>query len=162
MAWDIGSIIGSAVGAGVGKAIGDAATPFTNAWVETKKAQSNTSIINAQVDRDMTIKSFEADIAFGQTQAILAGADSSHRSTAWIRPVFCALSFVYVCLEIYFWAVGKPPMPIDPWIKYVLLGIPCAVFAMRPYEKNKRNELASSLSQTQAKAPSLLERLKGK
>lgn len=154
--------IGSAVGSGIGDAVGKIATPFTNAWIETKKAQSNVAIIDKQTDKDITIAAYQADTQLGLAQRLLDEADRTHWSTRWIRPVFCALAAVWLTTELYVWAKGiVSPVPLDPVAKYLLSGIVASLFLMRPYEKRGRTDVVVA-AQTGASRPSLLQKITGK
>lgn len=134
MGWSISDIVGS----GVGAAVGSIVTPVTNAWVKTKESAAESHKIDKQTDQAITIESFRTDAQFAQAQRLLAEADKTHWSTRWIRPAFSALSFG--------WMVGllagyDPALP--PEVKYLLVGIPGAIFLLRPYEKGKRTEIAA-------------------
>jgi hypothetical protein len=154
--------IGGLVGSGVGKAIGEVATPFTNAWVETKKAQSNVAIIDKQTDKEITVAAYQADTQLGLAQRLLDEADRTHWSTRWIRPAFSALAFVWLSTELYMWAKGiVSPIPLDPIAKYLLSGIVGSIFLLRPYEKRGRTDIVTA-AQTNASRPTLLQKITGK
>lgn len=151
--------IGGLVGSGVGKAIGEIATPFTNAWVETKKAQSNVSIIDKQTDRDITVEAYRADVQLGLGQQLLDAADATHWSTRWIRPAFAGLSFLWIAASLWFWWKGTvSPVTLDPVVQYLLAGIVGSLFLLRPYEKRGRTDIAVA-AQTNASKPTLLQKI---
>lgn len=151
--------IGSGAGAAAGEAISKIATPFTQAWTETKKAQSNVAIIDKQTDRDITVEAYRADVQLGLGQRLLDEADRTHWSTRWIRPTFAALSAVWIASELYFWVRGLAPVvPLDPVVKYLLSGIVGSFFLFRSYEKRGRTDIAVA-AQTNASRPTLLQKL---
>jgi hypothetical protein len=156
----VGSWIGEIIGSGVGKAIGEAATPFTNAWVKTKESATASHTIDKQTDRDITIAAYQADTQLGLAQRLLDDADRTHWSTRWIRPAFTALSFAWIALELWFWMKGqRPPIDLDPVVKYLLAGIVGSLFLLRPYEKSKRSDIVASVV---APKPAVLGNLFGK
>jgi hypothetical protein len=156
VSWDIGSIIGSSVG----KAVAEVATPFTNAWVETKKSAAATHTIDKQTDRDITLAAYQADVQLGLAQRLLAAADSTHWSTRWIRPAFAALAFVWVAAELYFWMRGvRPVIELDIIVKGLLASIIGAIFVFRPSEKGKRTDIVAAAQQGAAAKPNLLSRI---
>lgn len=153
--------IGSAIGSGIGDAVGKIATPFTNAWVETKKAQSNVAIVDKQADKEITIAAYQADTQLGLAQRLLSEADRTHWSTRWIRPVFCTLAAVWLSAELYFWVnTIVPAIPLDPVAKYLLAGIVGSLFLLRPYEKRGRTDIVVA-AQANASKPTLLQKLRG-
>lgn len=159
MAWDIGSMIGSAVGSGFGDAVSKIATPFTSAWVETKKAQSNVAIIDKQTDRDITIEAYRADVQLSLGQQLLDAADATHWSTRWIRPAFAGLSFVWIAGELYFYFRGSvSPVQLNPVVTYLLAGIVGSLFLLRPYEKRGRTDIAVA-AQVNASKTTLLQKI---
>lgn len=158
----IGAWIGEAIGAGAGGAIAQIATPFTQAWTETKKAQSNVAIIDKQTDRDITVEAYRADVQLGLGQRLLNAADASHWSTRWIRPAFASLSFVWIAGELYFYFRGiVSPMQLNPVVTYLLAGIVASIFLLRPYEKRGRTDIAVA-AQANASRPTLLQKITGK
>jgi hypothetical protein len=158
MAWDIGSMIGSALGAGLGKSVAEAATPFTNAWIESKKSAAATHTIDKQTDRDITIAAYQADVQLGLSQRLLDDADRAHWSTRWIRPAFCALAAVWVGWSLWLWIARG--VPLEDVIKYLLAGIVASLFLLRPYEKGKRADIVAGAQQAQK--PPLLTSLANK
>lgn len=159
MAWDIGSLIGKAAGAGIGEAVSKIATPFTQAWTETKKAQSNVAIIDKQTDRDITVEAYRADVQLGLGQRLLSEADRSHWSTRWIRPTFAGLSCVWIAMELWFyWRGFVSPVQLNPVVTYLLAGIVGSVFLLRPYEKRGRTDIAVA-AQANASRPTLLQKI---
>ena len=154
--------IGGMVGSGVGKAIGEAATPFTNALVAIKKGQSDVNIIDKQTNRDMVLGAFQADTQLGLVQRLLAEGDRSHWSTRWIRPSFCALAWVWMAGELYFWfKQTAPALQLDIVVKGLFVSIVGAVFVFRPTEKHTRMDTVNSVIENQTK-PTLLQKIRGK
>lgn len=154
-----GSWIGEIIGSGVGKAIGEAAMPFTNAWIKTKESAAESHKVDKQTDRDITIASFQADVQLGLAQRLLNEADRTHWSTRWIRPAFAGLAFIWAAAELYFWMAGKQPtLQLDPVVKYLLAGIIGSLFLLRPFEKNKRADIAAN-AQTPPAKPSILSKI---
>jgi hypothetical protein len=153
------SWIGELIGSGVGKAIGEIATPFTDAWVKTKQSQAATHKVDKETDRDITIEAYRSDVQLALGQQLLADADRTHWSTRWIRPAFCALAFVWMAASVYLWLFSGAPL--DDVVKYLLSGIVGSLFLLRPFEKNKRADLAAAAA-APPKPPTILGRLTGK
>lgn len=155
MGWSISEIVGS----GVGAAVKGIATPFSEAWIKTKESAAATHKIDRETDRDITIESYRADMQFSLSQRLLSEADRTHWSTRWMRPAFGALAFVWAAAEVYFWLRGnRPPIELDPIVKYLLAGIIAAIFVLRPYEKGKRTDVVASTAQVPVK-PTILSKL---
>lgn len=143
--------------------VGGIATPFAQAWSDTKKSQAAMHTIDAQTDRAMTIASFQTDQRFGELQATLALADRKDPATSWIRPVGAAISlYVFACVAIehtmprlakLLW-IETSDMPM-PWA-YVCAGILIALFGLRPLEKWSRgNTVAKAQGNIAAAVPKL-------
>lgn len=138
MGFDLGSIAKGAVSG--------LATPLADAWARTKESQAAIHTIDKQTDRDVTIASFTADVQFAQAQRLLNEADRTHWSTRWMRPAFGALAFLWVGAELVIWLglLKRPPVEIDPIVKFLLAGIVGSLFLLRPFEKNKRVDIAAT------------------
>lgn len=155
------SWFGSFIGSGIGEVVAKVATPFTDAWVKSKQSAAASHKVDKETDRDITVEAYRADVALGLGQRLLADADRTHWSTRWIRPAFAALAFVWAAAELYFWMwAARPGMELDPVVKYLLAGIVGSLFLLRPFEKNKRADIATSAAQS-ASQPSLLSKLRG-
>lgn len=152
MGWDLGSIAKGAVSG--------LATPIADAWARTKESQAAMHTIDKQTDRDVTVSSFQADVAFGQAQRLLSEADRGHWSTRWMRPAFGALAFVWAGAELCIWLglLARPAVELDPIVKYLLAGIIAAIFVLRPWEKNRRVDLAAKVGTAAPAAPSVFRR----
>ena len=136
--------LGDLIGSGVGAAVSQIATPFTDAWVKSKQSATERHKVDRQTDRDITIEAYRADVALGLGQRLLADADRTHWSTRWIRPAFAGLAFIWAAAELYFWMKGtRAPIELDPVVKYLLAGIVGSLFLLRPFEKNKRADIAA-------------------
>lgn len=131
----------------IGGVVGGIATPFSNAWVATKNNQTEQHRIDKTVDRDITIANWQADVQLALAQRLLVESDRTHWSTRWIRPAFAGLSFGYfgACL------LGVAPI-LPPPVEYVLVGIPGAIFLLRPLEKNGRTNVIAK-AQSNVPAP---------
>lgn len=151
---------------GIGEWIGGAAkgvvegiaTPFSNAWIKTKESAAATHKVDKETDRDITIESYRADVQFAMAQRLLAESDRTHWSTRWIRPAFALLSFGYFAACLF----GVAPI-LPPPVEWVLVGIPGAIFVLRPLEKNKRADIAANAQKPialPASAVKLLPRFK--
>lgn len=156
---DIGAGIAKGAVSGIGGAIKDIATPFTNAWIESKKSGAEVAKVDKETDRDITVAAYSADVQLGLAQRLLAQADRLDRLTRPIRPAFAILSWVWLACEIAFWAAGyTPSREIAPEAKWALTGIIASFFVLRPYEKKKTSEVVTT-AMNNTKKPGLLEKI---
>lgn len=154
------SWFGELIGSGLGKAVATAATPFTDAWIKNKQSLAATHKIDKETERDILIENVRADVQLGLAQRLLNDADRTHWSTRWMRPAFGALAFIWAAAELWFWIKGgRPPVELDPIVKYLLGGIIASLFLLRPIEKNKRTELAAKAVQQGVPARTLAQRI---
>lgn len=144
-------LMGGAAKAVLGQA-GSIAGSLADGWSARQKALTDQHGMDTKAATEITVKGFETDMRFAELQATAALADRQDRRTSWIRPAYAAPAFFwFFCLVLEhtlpgvarFFGIAVTPLP---WpFDYLAIGIPLALFGLRPIEKNtKANTVAKA------------------
>lgn len=149
LAWLMGSGASVAIGAA-----GSIAGKVADGWAAKQKALTDQHGMDVKAATEITVEGFRTDVRFAELQATAALADRADRRTAWIRPAYAAPAFFwFLCLVLEhtlpgvarFVGISVSPLPFP--FDYLAIGIPLAIFGLRPVEKSAK---ANTVTKAQA------------
>jgi hypothetical protein len=151
-------LMGGAASAALG-GVTSIAGKVADGWAAKQKAMTDQHGITTKAATEITVEGFRTDTRFAELQATLALADRADRRTSWIRPAYVAPAwFWFVCLVLNHTMPGVAkfigiqvtdlPFPFD----YLAIGIPLAIFGLRPFEKSAKANTVTKAQATIAQA----------
>ena len=146
-------LMGGAASAVLGKA-GSIAGSVADGWAARQKALTDQHGMDLKAATQITVEGFRTDARFAELQATLALADRQDKRTSWIRPAYAAPAwFWWVCIVFdhtlpgFAKFIGIQPTPLPFPFDYLAIGIPLAIFGLRPIEKSAK---ANTVTKAQA------------
>lgn len=144
-------------------------------YTASQRAKTDTHAIDTKAATEMAVEENRTTLRIMELNDVERRADRSDKRMAWARPAFVALSFYCIGSRVLLYT--QPKIAVLLWIEdrsvtgdplydaiiYLMLGIPCALFGLRPIEKMWRQSTITKAQETAANAqkskPTLFNRL---
>lgn len=124
------------------------ASAQANTQIAAVGANRDVAIVDSQTHAQIVVANIQSDLRRGELQAAANAADRFDWKTSWIRPLFCAQAALYVGAWVLY-SVGITdlrPRDLPDVILYLLSGIVCTIFVMRPFEKNNKADAVAAIA----------------
>lgn len=144
-------------------------------YTASQKAKTDTHAVDVKAATEIEIEAQRTNLRMMELNDVERRADRGDKRMAWVRPAFVALSFYCIGSRVLLYT--QPKLAATLWIEvnsvagdpiydaiiYLMIGIPCAVFGLRPLEKKWWSNTITKAQETAAGAqipkPSVFARL---